>query len=164
MVAAIIAGMMAPVGAKGLNAAELSSMSCDSAEINLPDIPAGTASLVETASLQYAPESVKLAYTTDKLRADFEQYRTKWFPRFQKGVSGCKDARRRNRATALYNVDIAAIKHGLNPSGDWVTTMNLATQQLERCVTDYYGTTKGAECQTKLEDNRKLKLKWQSAP
>lgn len=42
----------------------------------------------------------------------------------------------------------------------WQTDMNLANQLMQKCVVAFYGTKRGAECETDLELNIRRKMRW----
>ncbi len=130
-----------------------SAFSCGWADENHPDIAANDAT----------PDTAGVSLSQDTVRRDFTEYRTHVQRYFTEALAGCKDPKRRNRTLAIQNGDIALIAHALRPDSDeWRTAMNLANQQLTRCVTDYFGTTMGAECQTQLDKNIRLKARWET--
>ncbi len=46
----------------------------------------------------------------------------------------------------------------------WLTNMNLANQLLRKCVVAFYGSEKGAQCETDLEANIRRKISWELSP
>jgi hypothetical protein len=162
IVLSLLLAATVPAGAK-LTAADISSTSCERAEINSADTLAGEAAIVEVAADPYSSEKLRAEFSVAKLQSDLANYNAKGFQQWRSGVTGCKDMRRRNSITAMENTDIAIIMHALNPATGWQTKLTLANQQLEVCVTDYYGKTKGAECEMRLEMNIRLKIKWEAS-
>jgi len=127
-----------------LTPAALSALNCDQAEVDVAFSPAALAG-------------------SPGFQKELSYYQTHFLHSFKSSIAGCKDLKRRNQILAMQNGYTAVIQHAIDPDSDWQTPMNLANQQLTRCITDYFGQTKGAECQTQLDKNVRLKVSWETA-
>lgn len=129
--------------------AEVSQMNCDGAAMNLPDDAKDAAKYINIPELG----------SVEKVHRAYAKWKNEGFHYLKQDFARCKDPKERNRIEGMLQADHAYVLHAYdNP--EWHNRMNLTVQKLNRCVVDYYAQTKGAECETLLDEMISNKVKW----